>query len=165
MTTPRRRASIVVLATLVVGCASVDPEATVAAECPDAAQFVHVSPFLEASCGTIDCHGAIARPLRIYGKVGLRLDSAAISGAGDTTRAEMAASMQSLCGLQPELTSRVVEGRAAPEDLLVVQKARAEVQHKGERLVRPGDDGDVCLTSWLAGHVDEAACARAVPLP
>lgn len=34
--------------------------------------FNRVSEVLEKRCGSLDCHGAISRPLRIYGNAGLR---------------------------------------------------------------------------------------------
>jgi hypothetical protein len=33
----------------------------------------------------------------------------------------------------------------------------------GLTLITEGDDQYVCITSWLAGHTDEAACLSALP--
>jgi hypothetical protein len=146
---------------LAAGCVLPDREATVLLECPDSASFAAVSPFLEAGCGTLDCHGALPRPLRVRGFAGLRLDPADRGGGRPTTAAEVDANLRSLCGLTPEAMNAVVSGAAAPDTLLVVEKARAAERHKGGAVVKAGDDGDRCLTTWLDGAVDAAACARA----
>ena len=46
-----------------------------------------------------------------------------------------------------------------PELLTFVRKARGTEAHKGGTLITPGDDQDVCITSWLAGH-DRSDCVR-----
>lgn len=143
------------------GCALPDRDATLAVEGPDRAAFTAVSPFLENGCGTLDCHGARPRPLRVYGFNGLRLDPGDRPGDRPTTPAEVDATWTSVCGLQPEATVSVLHGAAAPDALMLVQKARAGESHKGGAVVQAGDDGDRCMTSWLAGDVDPDACARA----
>lgn len=52
-------------ATVTTACVPFDP-----ADPADA--FVIVSEVLERRCGTLDCHGQPARPLRLYGNAGLR---------------------------------------------------------------------------------------------
>lgn len=147
-----------------LGCTSVDPSATVLASCPDRAPFESVAPFLEAGCGTLDCHGALARPLRVYGKRGMRFDPSDLPGERPTTSDEVSASLRSFCSLTPEQMALVMSGDLTPDDLLAVGKARGEVHHKGDKVVTRGDDGDTCLTSWILGSVDAAACARAADL-
>ena len=53
----------------------------------DGDPFVLVSSVLEERCATLDCHGALARPLRIYGNAGLRRPEPDLGtedcGAGD----------------------------------------------------------------------------------
>jgi hypothetical protein len=143
-------------------CALPDTTATVVATCPDRTQFTSVSPFVEVGCGTIDCHGAPARPLRIYGFAGLRLSPNDVSAlAAPTTTAEVSANWLSACSLQPEQLDAVVSGQAGPDSLLLVQKPRLEVHHKGGAVVVAGDPGDTCITSWLSGEVDAGACAQA----
>ncbi len=146
---------------LAVGCAIPDPSATFVAVCPDRASFTGVSSFLEVGCGTIDCHGTPWRPLRIMGYAGLRLSPTDVPGGNPTTPAEVAANWQSVCGLQPELMTQVVEGQLDPDGLLLLQKPLLQTHHKGGAVIVTGDDGDTCITSWLSGHVDAAACARA----
>lgn len=145
---------------LTSACSAVDPEAVTIARCPDATEFEHVSPFVEASCGTLDCHGDPPRPMRVYGKAGLRLDASDISGGDATTPAERDATMRSLCALEPERSADTLAGRLAPEALLIVGKGRGEVEHKGGALMHAGDDADRCMTSWLSGAADLAACDR-----
>jgi hypothetical protein len=142
-------------------CAVPDPAATVLLACPDRASFAAVSPFLESGCGTLYCHGAPARPLRIQGFAGLRLDPADRPGGNPTTVAEVDANYHAVCGLEPELTSDVVAKQSLPDDLLIVQKPRNETHHKGGVIVKKGDDGDTCLTRWLDGDADASACQRA----
>jgi hypothetical protein len=46
--------------------------------------------------------------------------------------------------------------------LTFIRKARGEERHTGGQLVNAGDDQDNCMTSWLSGTTDTAACANAV---
>lgn len=68
----------IALAGTVTSCLGTDAEATVKAECVpfDPADtedaFPRVAEVLERRCGTLDCHGAASRPLRLYGNSGLR---------------------------------------------------------------------------------------------
>ena len=64
------RACCLAVAVAFLGCVQ-DPGLQVTA-CPDLKTFSSVSPVLEQRCGSLDCHGNIARPLRIYGARGLR---------------------------------------------------------------------------------------------
>lgn len=142
-------------------CAIPDPSATVLLACPDRSSFAAVSPFLEVGCGTLYCHGAPARPLRIQGFSGLRLDPADRPGGDPTTVAEVDANYRSVCGLEPEIMSEVVARQSPPDALLLLQKPRAETHHKGGAIVTTGDDGDTCLARWLEGQADASACQRA----
>ena len=64
-----------------------------------------------------------------------------------------------MIGLEPEVMSDVVrDGGRLPDRLTLVRKARAQEHHKGGKLFVEGDDRDRCLTSWLAGQLDLAAC-------
>ena len=123
--------------------------------------FTAVSPFMESGCGTIDCHGAPSRPLRVMGYDGLRLSPTDHPGGTPTTALEVDASWRSVCGLEPELISEVTAGQLPPDQLLLLQKPRLETHHKGNAVIVAGDDGDTCLSTWLTGKVDAAACGRA----
>src|SRR5206468_7723502 len=53
---------------------------------PDQLAFeTFVSPFLERKCATLDCHGQVGRPLRLYSGRGLRLpaDGGVFPGSRD----------------------------------------------------------------------------------
>lgn len=62
--------------------------------------------------------------------------------------------------------SEVYDGHGAhPELLTFVRKARGLEAHKGGTLITPGDDQDVCITSWLAGNTNMTACENAQGYP
>jgi hypothetical protein len=153
------------LATL--ACSAPPTDARFVAKPPDATSFALVAPALVHSCGTLDCHGKVARSFRIYGATGLRLNpNDRPSATSTTTPDEIAQTYASLVGLEPEILSSVVAaGGANPERLTFVRKARGSEGHKGGSVVKIGDDEDVCITSWLSGHADNGACSRALSLP
>ncbi|MGH7296584.1 MAG: hypothetical protein ACRELB_16720 [Polyangiaceae bacterium] len=131
---------------------------------PDAATFAPVAELLDVRCGSLQCHGTIARNLRLYGSAGLRLSPGdrPLVPPCDTTD-EIAQDYASVVGLEPEATSAVVaSGDADPGSLTLVRKARGTEAHKGGTVWSTGDPSDVCLTSWLAGATDEGACASAL---
>lgn len=156
----------------IAACSTPQTDARVVETAPPRESFGPVADMLVHRCGTLDCHGSIHRNLRLFGRDGLRLASSAspsfLPGA-ETTTAEHDEDYQSVIGLEPEImTSVVASGGAAPERLTLVRKGRGSEDHKGGSQMSAGDDRDVCLTSWLAGHTDDAACARALqdaPLP
>jgi hypothetical protein len=125
-----------------------------------------VSLVLETHCGTLDCHGQVGRPLRIYGGNGLRfLDDAGLSrpGMSATTNTERQLNYQTVMGLQPELMFNVINNGAAPETLLLLRKPLGIERHKGSVVISGGDFSYKCITSWLtgAGQVDTASCEQA----
>ena len=134
---------------------------------PDAVSFPPVAAMLVQACGTLDCHGAVGRNLRIYGDTGLRLSATDVpSVLIPTTADEIAQDYDSVVGLEPEVMTQVVASAGAnPERLTFVRKARGSEAHKGGAVVAPGDPRDVCITSWLAGHADASACTAALSLP
>ncbi|MEM9695458.1 MAG: hypothetical protein AAGA56_23135 [Myxococcota bacterium] len=140
----------------------------------DFVDFAPVSLVLERRCGTLDCHGSFARPLRIYGAGGLRKvsgeqleapdqlrDEGLVSGGVGTTIAEFEANYRSLCGVEPEKTTEVILGERAPEDLLILRKPLLIERHKGSQLFLPGGAGANCLTCWLLGFPQNVACETA----
>jgi hypothetical protein len=159
---------------LAVACTAPPDDARVGIVAPDRATFPPVGLLLDHRCGSLDCHGARTRNLQIYGCEGLRLGDAApgcrnASGI-DTTVDEHDATFRSLVALEPAVMTAVVQGKGQnPELLTFVRKARGTEAHKGGTLITPGDDQDVCITSWLAGAggTDAAtdACARALAAP
>ena len=137
---------------------------------------------LEARCGTLDCHGSIARPLRIYGRQGLRkyvdftatdpesevLKAEIRADQGDaeyfpgglqgTTNGELADNYHSVCGLEPELMDKVRKGQETPDVLSLTRKARLVEKHKGGKIFVPAQSpGDTCITSWLTAPADNPA--------
>lgn len=141
----------------------------VALRTPPRKDFAAVSSVFERRCGTLDCHGAPARNLRVYGIFGLRANGLDVTGGAATTDAEVEATYTSLISIDPETLSRVSADAEAPEQWLVLSKGRAREQHKGGERLPPGSAADACILSWLAGHVDEDVCAgdtfSPAPLP
>jgi hypothetical protein len=142
------------------------------------ARFRPVNEALEVHCGTLDCHGAPARNMRLYGISGVRLDPHAIPGGAPkpgqpgqppppcpdcrTSEKELLANYESLIAIQPEVLNTIVAQHGVrPERWLVITKGRGTEHHKGESRMSPGDDTDRCITSWLTGVLDEAACGNA----
>lgn len=128
---------------------------------PDQGTFPPVAELLVVRCGSLDCHGTPARNLRLYGSAGLRWSSSdrPLVPLCDT-QDEVTADYESVVDLEPETMSAVVAaGGASPQELTMVRKARGTESHKGGQIWTEGDDSDTCLTSWLAGHANENACA------
>ncbi len=156
------------------GCtATPDPTAEVLVLAPDFGGFAGdandpgVHAFLERRCGTLDCHGQSGRAFRLYSSGGLRMpnDAGLVSGGGPDTPEEIRANYQSLVGLQPEETGRVLAHLDPPTALLVVAKPLALQTHKGGQELAVGDTGDACLESWLVGEISLTACAAAAQVP
>jgi hypothetical protein len=110
-----------------------------------------VHTFLERRCGTLDCHGQVGRPFRLFSQNGLRAnnDSGVVSGDQPDTPQEVYSNYLSAVGLQPEEMSRVVAGDDPVTDLLLVTKPTAMETHKGGQVISVGDTSYVCLTGWL----------------
>lgn len=129
---------------------------------PSENEFPPVAELLDVRCGSLDCHGNAARNLRLFGSAGLRwspLDRPLIPPCD--TADEIAQDYQSVVGLEPEVISAVVRaGGADPERLTLVRKARGTEAHKGGTIWSQGGDADKCLTSWLSGSTDTAACSK-----
>ncbi len=162
----KRTASLGALA-IVLACSSPPPDARFVATLPDAASFPSVAGMLIQACGTLDCHGTVGRNLRLYGDTGLRFSPLAVpSTLIPTTDDEVAQDYASVVGLEPEIVSQVVaSGGADPERLTFVRKARGTESHAGGAVVIQGDARDTCITTWLQGHADAAACTAALSLP
>lgn len=155
-----------------LGCAGFDPEAmdSVAAPPYEPNAFRPVSAVLERRCGTLDCHGAMPRPMRIYGQYGLRryepentenVENYAeyySGGKEPTTFAELQDNYRSLCGLEPELLEQVFAKKSDPQVLTLIRKARLLEKHKGGLLWNKGEPGDLCLTNFLTGNNDTTPC-------
>jgi len=130
---------------------------------PDQGAFTMVSPVFEQRCGTLDCHGQVGRPLRIYSGLGLRLpnDAGDLPGVGATTPDEIAANYRSVIGLEPEEMSRVIADEDPPTKLLILAKPLMLESHKGGPAMAPGDTAEKCIEGWLVGPFDQPSCTAA----
>jgi hypothetical protein len=168
MSRPRILGVVVALAlAAALACSSPPPDQRFVETTPDTTTFPAVASMLIQACGTLDCHGTVARNLRLYGDTGLRLSPTDVPSTLIPTRAdEVTQDFDSVVGLEPEVMSQVVaSGGANPGRLTFVRKARGTESHKGGAVVVPGDPRDVCITTWLQGHADASACAAALNLP
>jgi len=132
---------------------------------PDQNDFVNVSPVFERRCGTLDCHGQVGRPLRIYSGLGLRLpnDAGNLPGTTATTPDEITTNYRSVIGLEPEEMTRVIAGEDPPRSLLILKKPLLLEAHKGGPAFAPsGDPGETCITTWIQGQADKNACNQAI---
>lgn len=151
-----------------LACSSVDPDATSHIKGPafgdQGDAFRPVSAVVERRCGTLDCHGAPARPMRVYGQYGLRkpLEEPETDyhsgGLAPTSEAELVDNYRSLVGLEPEIMTFVMKEDRPPEDLTLVRKPRLLEKHKGGLVWNKGDDGDACLINWITGKGDTVPC-------
>jgi hypothetical protein len=132
----------------------------------------HVSDFMEARCGTLDCHGQDGRPLRIYSKNGLRLKNA--NGKRDTsatTDAEKTANYFAVIGLEPENMALCYSTQGASIDNFQLLKKPLDIvgggiRHKGGPVLRntDSDKGWQCLYGFAAGNVSKADCDDAAKI-
>jgi hypothetical protein len=146
------------------GCLGADATATKTFKCPrresftgepadGGADLAGASAFMERRCGTLDCHGAVSRPMRLYGRYGLRDPSEKnVTGGAPTTPLELDENYASACNVEPEKMDQAAAdfGQSA-EKLLLLEKARGVEGHKGGTIVKQGDEGDNCLLGWLRG--------------
>ena len=163
-----------VAALALAGCSSVDPEAQITVEGPtfgpQGTAFLPISSVLERRCGTLDCHGSMYRPLKIYGQIGLRRPEPKGStnvksykdyysgGTEPTTEAELFDNYLSVIGLEPEILKASLAGKGDPGDLTLVRKPRLREKHKGGLIWTQSNPGDLCLINWLTGDTDTAPC-------
>jgi hypothetical protein len=170
------------LASLGASCSFAPSDARIGIDAPSFGQFIlddgamkltSAADFFDHRCGSLDCHGNPQRNLQFWGCFGQRLrvdggpqlyPGCASSGGVDTTIEEYEASYRSLVGLEPAVMSEVVQAgpKGNPDLLTFVRKARGEEDHKGGTLVTPGDSQDLCMTAWLTGPSNTAACANAI---
>ncbi len=125
----------------------------------------------EKRCGSLDCHGSLARNLRIYSARGLRLpnDAGLLPGVGDTSLEESTENYRSITTLEPEATNDVIDGADPVTTLQILKKPLEIEKHKGGASIRKGDDAERCIVSWFKedplNPVDAAACTRAANFP
>jgi len=172
---PRLRAALLMLGltSLALLAACVDTAGTEVFGCPNRGVFIgqdadagiamqSVSTFIERRCGTLECHGTLYRPMRIYGRFGLRAQvEPNVPGGKPTTAFEHDANYGAVCSIEPDKMAEVANdfGQSA-DKLLFVQKARGVEGHKGGTVVTPGSAGDKCILGWLRGDPLETVAAR-----
>lgn len=123
--------------------------------------FEAVSEVLGARCGSLDCHGAVGRPLRLHHHHGLRLDPDDSPDGSVTRQAEHDANFLAVTGLEPELLEEVVAGERPPTDLTLVRKALGHEKHRPGAVLREEEPAARCITGWLEGRLDVALCEAA----
>jgi hypothetical protein len=150
-------------ATAIAACSDTpDGTATVTAGAVDAADFPIVEPVFERHCGSLDCHGSIATPMRIYSQNGLRMpnDAGLTPGNGATSEFEITANYDSIISVEPEKITDVAKNKGDPYSLLILKKPLAIESHKGGPAISKGDDAETCISSWIKGTVNLTACAN-----
>ncbi|MBM4360363.1 MAG: hypothetical protein FJ096_19830 [Deltaproteobacteria bacterium] len=182
----KRLLSLVSLLVASASCVEVPPSGVGACPVPldddgnlDVASFAPVSGVLEQRCGSLDCHGSLGRPMRVYGYSGLRFvptysfdDAGQIKlaaeatayvdptvavandfypggGSAKTTEAEMDQTLRSICGMQPEIMRQVALEGAEPEKLLLLSKPLMLERHKGWKVFERGSLDHRCISTWL----------------
>ncbi len=154
---------------LPLGCSSIDSQAVSANALPDKAQFIDqgVSTFMEKRCGSLDCHGQVGRPLRLYSSNGLRKNL--VKGVRDvraTQPDELLENYYATVGLEPEDISMARVTKGDFTDFLLLKKPLGieggGVRHKGGPVLRGTDPGFECLISWIEGTVNKAKCEEAI---
>lgn len=129
---------------------------------PDFASYKEtgVGKMLEARCGTLDCHGSIVRPLRIYSTNGLRkaITDDGQRAKGATTAEEEADNYLSVIGLEPELMATAFATKKFDNVQLLLKPLGIEkgIRHKGGAIfdASQDDDGWQCLLGWVVAGAD-----------
>jgi hypothetical protein len=116
-----------------------------------------IHPIAEVRCGTLDCHGSMDRPLRLYSETGLRL--LGLPRTGPLTQGERDANIASLGAVDP--------AGVGLANLNIAKPLRGGIDHEGGELwADPGEPEVVCLVAWLDGTGStpdaQAACMAAV---
>lgn len=167
----RLRLLVCTIALAAPACVSETESAPIEDMCPAKVELALVSQVFERRCGTLDCHGDAGRSLRIYGRTGLRKPREnpppgyITGGLVATTPDEVEANYYSICGVEPEKMDGVVKKELQPGDLLILRKPRLVESHKGGQVFVEGSPGDRCISSWLAGTPDVAACNAELLIP
>jgi hypothetical protein len=151
---------------LLLGCPAIPEQEEIAIELGDVDSFsTYVQPVIRDTCTSLDCHGKIERPLRLYAIWGLRIDSS--QRDMPETSEEMAANADAMFTMDPDLL--------AGESLVLLKPLAVDaggMKHEGDDIFETRDaPGFVCLQAWLDGELStdtaaQAACQdAAVPIP
>ena len=131
--------------------------------------------YLGKRCGSLDCHGQLGRPLRIFSANGLRSFDASnggyfpnLTGRTGLTDDERKLNYEAVIAVEPEVMSQVIaSGGTDVNRLILIRKPRGLERHKGGQLLgNDADEGFLCMKSWLGGNgVDQASCTTAAAIP
>jgi hypothetical protein len=133
-----------------------------------------VDDYLGKRCATLDCHGQIGRPLRLFSQNGLRAFDASdngyfpyVSGKSAMSDDERRQNYLAVIGLEPETMTQVIAGGGAdPLKLLLLKKPLLYEGHKGGQvMIDTSDPGFKCIASWLANALDADACTKSLLTP
>jgi hypothetical protein len=125
----------------------------------------------ERHCASLDCHGQVGRPLRLYSANGLRRpnDAGLVPGGGPTTTDEQNDNYRSIIAIEPEKMSEVVKAEPTgdPFQLLILKKPLNLEAHKGGAVMRKDDDTSTCLQAWFGKGVQmpDPSCLSAANYP
>jgi hypothetical protein len=115
----------------------------------------NVQPFVAPGCGSLDCHGAVGRPLRIYSMFGLRIGN---DRDLDVTAEELAANAEAMRGISFDIVGPAHRALAKP-----LAEAAGGMHHVGGDLWPSADAPEyLCLSAWLSDAENDAACTEAV---
>jgi len=129
----------------------------------------YVQPYLEVGCATLDCHGDLGHPLRLFSELGLRSEAALRPDAISEQREPRALTEGELEDNQLSIASIALASRAPAEHLALLKPlavAAGGIAHEGPTLwPSTKAPGYQCLRAYLLG--DEAgdapqACAQAL---
>jgi len=144
-----------------LGCTSFAAQEEVPVDLGAVADFRSlVQPVIRDTCTSMDCHGVVGRPLRLYAHYGLRLDASLRDE--DESDLEIQANILSLASVDPD--------RPADENLVVLKPLatfEGGIDHVGGDIWADRNaDGYRCLEGWIAGAIPgdsaaEQACASA----
>jgi hypothetical protein len=119
----------------------------------------YVEAVFERRCASLDCHGQIARGMRLYSENGLRLpnDAGLTPGNGATSIEEINANYIAIIGLQPEKVSALLANPQRTSDdvrtLLILSKPLELERHKGGPALKLGEPAEECIVGWLLGDL------------
>ena len=131
----------------------------------DVDSFVaYVQPVIRDTCTSLDCHGRVERPLRLYARWGLRLD-VSLRDQPESIE-EMTANAEAMFTMDPDLV--------AGENLVLLKPLAVDdggMKHEGDDVFESRSaPGFVCLEAWLANELAtdsaaQAACTDAAVVP
>jgi hypothetical protein len=171
---------VVVLALLAWSCA-IPADSGQAPDLPDSKSFIdnNVSLFMERRCGSLDCHGQVGRPLRIYSEWGLRLHTGDNNTRDKrpTQPDERLENYLAVVGLDPENLAICFDKNSdgtAYDSLQLLKKpldiSGGGIRHKGGPVLHQSqsDKGWACLHNWACAGPDTlnaADCTAAAKYP